>query len=142
MNVERVTEPADEVVEALARLVPQLSPHRAAPGRVELAEIVAAPGTILLVARDEGRIVGMLTLVLYRLPTALRGWIHDVVVDEDARGRGAGEALTREALRIAARAGVASVHLTTRPGRESANRLYGRLGFEPHETNVYVWRPG
>jgi ribosomal protein S18 acetylase RimI-like enzyme len=142
MRVERVTEPDEALVAAVARLVPQLSPRRTPPTLVELAEVTAAPGTIFLVARDDdGRAIGMLTLIVYRVPTGLRGWIHDVVVDEDARGQGAGEALTREALELARAASVATVHLTTRVQREAANRLYRRLGFEQHETNVYVWSP-
>jgi len=139
--VERVVEPSDEVVAALARLVPQLSPGRPTPGLVELAEIVAAPGATLLVARDRGDIVGTLTLLLFRVPTGIRGFVHDVVVDEAARGRGVGEALTREALALARTAGASSVHLTSRAEREAANRLYRRLGFTRHETNAYVWRP-
>jgi ribosomal protein S18 acetylase RimI-like enzyme len=142
MRVERVTEPDEELAAAVARLVPQLSPHRSAPGLVELAEIAAAPGTAFLVARDDdGGVLGMLTLITYRVPTGLRGWIHDVVVDEAARGRGAGEALTRAALELARSTGVTTVHLTTRVQREAANRLYARLGFERYETNVYVWTP-
>ena len=141
MIVEQVTAATDELVAAFGRLVPQLSPDRAGPTLAELSEVVAAPGTILLVARDGDELVGTLTLLLYRVPTGMRGWIHDVVVDEAARGRGAGEALTLEALRRAEAAGAASVHLTTRPQREAANRLYGRLGFRQHATNVYVWHP-
>ena len=142
MRIERVTEPDEALAEAIARLVPQLSAGRTPPTVAELAAIAATPATALLVARDDERVLGMLTLVLYRVPTGLRGWIHDVVVDEAARGRGVGEALSAEALRIAESAGVLTVHLTTRPEREAANRLYPRLGFREYETNVYVWRPG
>jgi ribosomal protein S18 acetylase RimI-like enzyme len=142
MRVERVTEPDEALVEAVARLVPQLSRERTTPTLAELAELVATPRTALLVAREGDDVLGMLTLVLYRVPTGLRGWIHDVVVDESARGRGVGEALSAEALQIAEAAGVLTVHLTTRPEREAANRLYPRLGFKEYETNVYVWRPG
>ena len=143
MRIERVTEPDEALADAIARLVPQLSPEAPPPTLEELARIAATPMTALLVARgDDERLLGMLTLVLYQVPTGLRGWVHDVVVDESARGRGVGEALSAEALRIAERAGVLTVHLTTRPDREAANRLYPRLGFEEYETNVYVWRPG
>jgi ribosomal protein S18 acetylase RimI-like enzyme len=142
MRIERVTEPDEALAKAIARLVPQLSAGRTPPTLAELAAIAATPATALLVARDDERVLGMLTLVLYRVPTGLRGWIHDVVVDEAARGRGVGEALSAEALRIAESAGVLTVHLTTRPEREAANRLYPRLGFREYETNVYVWRPG
>ncbi len=142
MKVERVSEASDELVEAVARLLPQLSPHRRAPTPTELGELVSAPGTTLFAARNgDGAVVGMLTLVLYRVPTGLRGWIHDVVVDEGARGQGAGEALTQEALRLAKDAGAISIELTTRSEREAANRLYRRLGFTPRATNVYVWYP-
>ncbi|HEY8645740.1 MAG TPA: GNAT family N-acetyltransferase [Gaiellaceae bacterium] len=141
MKVERVTEADEALAEAVARLVPQLSPKREPAGIVELVELVATPGTSLIVARDGAAVLGMLTLIVYRVPTGLRAWIHDVVVDEAARGRGVGEALTREALRQAEDAGAISVELTTRQEREAANRLYLRLGFEQRETNVYVWRP-
>ena len=136
--VEEVTEATPEVLAAMARLVPQLS--RSAPplSHAELAEIVASPATVLLVARDDrSSIVGSLTLVVFRIPTGLRAWIEDVVVDEAARGAGVGQALSRAALALAAERGARSVDLTSRPSREAANRLYRRLGFEQRETNVY-----
>lgn len=141
MRIERVTEPSEELAAAIAALVPQLSPHRQPASLLELAEMTAQPGTNLLVARDGDAVLGMLTLLIYRVPTGLKGRIETVVVDAAARGRGVGEALTREALRLAEKAGVRAVELSSRPAREAANRLYHRLGFEQHETNVYVWRP-
>jgi ribosomal protein S18 acetylase RimI-like enzyme len=132
----------DELVEAFARLVPQLS-SSAPPTAAALREIVSAPSSVLLLARDSrrgGTIVGALTLVLYRIPTGGRACIEDVVVDEAARGRGVGEALCREAIARARGAGAESVNLTSRPSREAANRLYQRLGFERRETNAYVYR--
>jgi GNAT superfamily N-acetyltransferase len=141
VKVERVTEATDELVEAFARLVPQLSPGRAGPTRSELADVVSAPGTNVLVARDGDAIVGTLTLLLYRIPTGARSWIHDVVVDESARGQGVGAVLVEEALRLAEGAGAASVHLTARASREAAHRMYRRLGFVEHPSEVFVWRP-
>ncbi len=139
MVIEEATEVTPELVEAFARLTPQLSRSSPVPGPDELAEIVASPATVLLVARDgdPAQIVGTLTLVLFRIPTGLRAWVEDVVTDEPVRGRGVGAALTREALRRAEAAGARSVDLTSRPSREAANRLYRRLGFEPRDTNVY-----
>ncbi len=138
MRIEAVGRADDELVEAMARLVPQFSRSAAPPGIAELMELVATPTVRLLVARDEGgSIVGTLTLVFVRTPTGLRARIEDVVVDEAARGRGLGEALTREAVRLAELGGARSVDLTSRPAREAANRLYRRLGFEQRDTNVY-----
>ena len=135
--VEVVTHVDDALVEAVGRLVPQLSKSSPAPSRVELEVIVAGPSTMLLVARHAGKVVGMLTLAIFRIPTGVRAWIEDVVVDADARGHGVGEALTREAVRIAGTHGARTVELTSRPSREAANRLYQRLGFERRDTNVY-----
>jgi ribosomal protein S18 acetylase RimI-like enzyme len=138
MEIEEAREVTDELVNAIGSLVGQLSSSAELPTPAELEEIVASPASRLLVARDEsGTIVGSLTLALFRIPTGVRAWIEDVVVDESARGEGVGEALSREALRIAAEAGARTVDLTSRPSRESANRLYERIGFEQRDTNVY-----
>ena len=137
-DISEATEVTPDLVEAFARLVPQLSRSAPAPDEAALEEIVKSPAAVLLVARDDsGAIVGSLTLVLFRIPTGMRAWIEDVVVDEAAGRQGIGEALNREALRRAAEAGCRSVDLTSRPDREVANRLYQRIGFKRRETNVY-----
>lgn len=141
MHIERQTAVTDELVAAFRRLMPQLSSSNPAPTRAELAEMIESPAITLLVARDEnGEIVGSLTLAMFRIPTGRRAWIEDVVVDDAQRGRGIGEALTREALAVAQAAGATTVDLTSRPSREAANRLYQRVGFEKRETNVYRYK--
>jgi ribosomal protein S18 acetylase RimI-like enzyme len=140
VSVEEASEVTPELLEALARLVPQLSQSAAPIGETELAEMVASPTTRLLVARLPGTgaaIVGTLTLVLFRIPTGVRGWIEDVIVDEAARGGGVGEALTAEAVRLADEAGARTLDLTSRPSRQAAHRLYSKLGFEVRDTSVY-----
>jgi ribosomal protein S18 acetylase RimI-like enzyme len=140
VEISRVTQVDDEVVAAFERLIPQLSRSNPPPSASALAAIVASDAAILLVARDpdaDGRILGSLTLVVFPIPTAVRAWIEDVVVDESARGRGVGEALNRAALDLARSRGARTVDLTSRPSREAANRLYQRLGFAPRDTNVY-----
>ena len=92
---------------------------------------------LLLARDDDGAILGSMTLVVFPIPTGIRAWIEDVVVDGDARGRGVGDALNRTAIDIARDLGAKTVDLTSRPSREAANRLYQRIGFEPRETNVY-----
>lgn len=141
--VEIATEVTPELVAAFERLIPQLSSSNPPPTAEQLAEIVASPATVLFVARnDRGVIVGSLTLALFRIPTGLRAWIEDVVVDGQARGQGIGEALNRAALAEAGRRGAVTVDLTSRPSREAANRLYQRLGFQQRTTNVYRFTLG
>ena len=99
--------------------------------------MVASEDTVLFVARVDGRILGSLTLAFYRIPTGLKAWIEDVVVDADARGHGVGELLSLAALDEARSRGAKDVNLTSRPSREAANRLYQRIGFHRRETIVY-----
>ena len=140
MIIEEVRVADDALVETIARLLPQLTEARTPPTLAQLREVVA--GQTLLVARDDdGTIIGTLTLILYRVSSGLKGRIEDVIVDESARGRGIGEALTREGMRRAGEAGVLMLELTSMPYRQSANRLYRRLGFVRKPTNVYVWWP-
>jgi ribosomal protein S18 acetylase RimI-like enzyme len=136
-RVEIAGEATDEVLAALHRLIPQLSSSSAPVTVAELRELIDSDSSVLFIARVDGRIVGSLTLAVFRIPTGIRAWIEDVVVDESARGHGVGEALNRAALAEAKRRGAKTVDLTSRPSREAANRLYLRIGFVARETNVY-----
>jgi ribosomal protein S18 acetylase RimI-like enzyme len=138
VTVERVVTADSELLEAMARLVPQLSSSAPPPAPDELEELVTSPVTTLFVARDgSGAIIGSLTLAVFRVPTGVRAWVEDVVVDGSARGTGVGAALVRAAIGLAGEAGARTVDLTSRPERDAANRLYLRLGFEQRRTNVY-----
>jgi ribosomal protein S18 acetylase RimI-like enzyme len=137
ISVQAAGSADDTLCAAVAALVPQLSSSSPAPTREALARIVADPATTLFVARDGDRVVGMLTLALFEIPTGVRAWIEDVVVDSAARGQGVAAQLVQAALDRAAQAGARTVDLTSRPDREAANRLYQRMGFEARATNVY-----
>lgn len=136
-TVVSATEATDELVDACKRLIPQLSSSNPPPSKEELAEIISSPATVLLVARVDGVIAGILTLATFRIPTGVRAWIEDVVVDDSARGHGVGQALNLTAIEEARKRGAITVDLTSRPSREAANRLYQRIGFEARSTNVY-----
>jgi ribosomal protein S18 acetylase RimI-like enzyme len=135
--VEIATQTTEELLAACHRLIPQLSSSAKPMTNDELSEIVNSESTFMFVARLENQIVGLLTLAVFRIPTAVRAWIEDVVVDSSARGHGVGEALNMAAIAEARRRGAKTVDLTSRPSREAANRLYQRIGFVARDTNVY-----
>jgi ribosomal protein S18 acetylase RimI-like enzyme len=140
IEVTIATEATEELVSAFGRLIPQLSSSAVVLDRDALAEVIAAPCNTVLVARDRdhgGQVVGTLTLVIFRIPTAVRAWIEDVVVDSNTRGRGVGEALTQQALRLASERGAQTVDLTSRSSREAARKLYEKVGFKLRDSNVY-----
>jgi len=135
--VEIATQASEELLAACHRLIPQLSSSARPMTNNELAEIVNSESTLMFVARVDNQIVGLLTLAIFRIPTAVRAWIEDVVVDSLVRGHGVGEALNLAAIAEARRRGAKTVDLTSRPSREAANKLYKRLGFVERDTNVY-----
>lgn len=137
IKIEEIVKVDDELLAAMNRLVPQLSNSNSPPDRAALEEIVASDSSILLAAFIDREIVGSLTLVVFSIPTGKRAWIEDVVVDEKCRNKGIGEALNQDAIKIARQLGAKTVDLTSRPLRESANRLYKRLGFLQRDTNIY-----
>lgn len=124
-----------ELVEALNRILPQLS-SSAPPLTLEELDEICQNDTVFI-ARHLGRVVGSLTLVVFRIPTGMRAWIEDVVVDEAARGLGLGEALNVAAIRRTDELGCKTLDLTSRPSRVAANKLYQKLGFVLRETNLY-----
>ena len=137
MTIREATAIDTDILDAFARLMPQLSPDNAVPTQASLEELLASESRLLLAYDAGGRITGTATLSVFRIPSGLRARLEDVIVDQTARGSGVGEALTRRALAIAQEIGCPSLDLTSNPAREAANRLYRRLGFQPRATNLY-----
>lgn len=137
VQITEVTQVTDEIVAVFERLIPQLSTSNPPPSRDELEDLVSSGASHLLIAEEDGVVFGSLTLVLFRIPTGVRAWIEDVVVDDAARGKGVGQLLNEHAIAMARDSGATTVDLTSRPTREAANRLYQRIGFVARSTNVY-----
>jgi len=140
VQITQASSMTEELYLACQRLVPQLTSNHPPPDREQLVKMLTSPASCLFLARhkDFGQdVIGLATLVIYRVPTGVRGYIEDVVVDERARGRHIGEALTQACLEQAERSGAPQVMLTCNPGRDAANKMYQNMGFELRRTNVY-----
>jgi GNAT superfamily N-acetyltransferase len=141
MRIEAVDEATAEVQLALAGLLPQLNPNLRPPDMERLRRLVADPDVVLLIARDDatGSIVGTTTVIVYTTPFWIKSRIDEVVVDESARGRGVGEALVEGALEVARQRGaqIAELQSARTEARESAHRLYERLGFKVRNSDVF-----
>ena len=144
MTVELITAATPELHEAMGRLLPQLSRSAAPMSEADVERFLSQSSVHLFVFRAEtadadgnNPILGMLSLATFEIPTGVRAWVEDVVVDEAARGQGAGLALVEAAIEHAKTVGARTVDLTSRPTREAANRLYQRAGVQLRETNVY-----
>ena len=143
MYIGKVSEVTQELHNALEKLIPQLGAHKIPPTWEELSKLVTSESSSLLVARqptEDDSIVGILCLTIYPVPTGLRSIIEDVIVDENARRQGIGEALVQYAIDLAREAGADGVSLTSSPRREAANQLYRSMGFELRKTNPYFYK--
>ena len=136
--ISELTEASSSVLQSINELLPQLSSSAQVISMDRLSELVESDNTIIFLGTDDnGQILGMLSLIVMKIPTGNKAWIEDVVVDQSARGKGMGKALMDHALERAKKLAVKSVDLTSRPSRESANMLYQSLGYQIRETNVY-----
>lgn len=136
IEIERVTSSSQYIIDTLNNLLPQLGADYVMSQSL-LGEIVNSDYVYLLVAKEDDQIVGSLTLALYPIPTGLRAWIEDVIVDENHRGKGIARKLVEAAIGYAKDRKVVSLSLSSRPEREAANRLYQSMGFEIRKTNFY-----
>lgn len=128
-----------ELIVVLNQLLKQLNNDARSLTKADIENMISSPANRLFVARRKNNkeIVGMLTLIVYRIPVWKKGWIEDLVVDEQYRNKGIATKLIQHAIENAKADGVLSLNFTSRPEREIANRLYERLGFEKRNTNVY-----
>ena len=137
IQIIEISKADDETLSAVNRLLPQLSKSAQPISILTLEKLISSESIRLFLAKEDESILGMLSLVLFSIPTGSKAWIEDVVVEEKARGKGVGKKLMNHALEEAAEFGAKSVDLTSRPTREAANQLYQSIGFKIRKTNVY-----
>ena len=140
MNEPRFIEIEDlkpDYLEAINRLIAQLSTSSHTFTEAELNSLIASPQSHLYALEYDEKITGMVTLCIYQCPTGRKAWIEDVVVDQNHRGKGYGKLMLRKAMEECQNRGNVTLMLTSRPSRIVANQLYQSQGFEKRETNVY-----
>lgn len=140
IKVEECFEAGPALMAGMARLLPQLSGRLAVPDADALRRIVGAEQGRLLVARVGERVVGLLTIVWYDVPSGRKAWIEDVVTDAEFRGRGIGRRMVRKALEIARSVSADKVMLTSSAHRTAAHALYRSENFQTAETTVFAFK--
>ena len=138
MKIKEVKRFSKKVFSAVKHLLPQLDPESEMITEAGFRSILKSENSHFFIAEtDDDEIAGMLTASVYIIPTGIKYWIEDVVVDNSHRGKGIGKELMIYAIEFARSTGAKSVDLTSRPSRIAANKLYQELGFALRETNVY-----
>ena len=128
------TEEQLEVINSLLQVLTENTPLLTYDA---LSEIISANNTYVFIAEYNEKIIGMLTLVTYRIPSGAKAWIEDVAVDKTYHGKGIGRSLTEHAISHAKSLNIRKIDLTSSPDRVAANILYQKIGFLKRETNYY-----
>ncbi len=136
--IREAREVDEPLLEGVGRLLPQLSPRLTQADGELLRRMVESPSARLVVAEEEGRVVGMLSLVWYDVPSGRKAWVEDVVTDSLVRGRGIGRLLVQRAEQLAAENGVEKLMLTSSAHRVAAHALYRSEKFEVADTTVFA----
>ena len=128
-----------ELTTALNKLLKQLDNTAAPLTKEDIENMIVSPANRLFVARrlDNKEIIGMLTMIILRIPYVKKGLLEDIVVDKEYRKKGIGTKLITTALNLARKEGVVYLDFTSRPTRTAANNLYQHLGFKKRDTSVY-----
>lgn len=137
--IEKLQKFSLELTAAINKLLKQLNSTATPLTKADIEYMISSTANRLFVARrsDNKEVVGMLTLIVYRIPVWKKGWIEDLVVDEKYRNFGVATKLLKHAIESAKADGVLSLNFTSNPEREVANKFYHSLGFEKRNTNVY-----
>ncbi|MEM7382598.1 MAG: GNAT family N-acetyltransferase [Bacteroidota bacterium] len=88
----------------------------------------------------EGRVVGMASMCTYKVHSGYKGWIEDVVVDQQARGKGIGRKLMEKLIAVSKEKGLSRLMLFTEDHRQAAVHLYKDLGFQFKDSQIYQIR--
>ena len=135
--VEQLITPSDTDVAAINSVLNELKQDGSAVEKSELEDFLARDTVELWVARDDGMIVGMASLIEIPMMLKTKMDVEDVVVSPSQQGKGIGKMLMQKIIERAKEKGAAMVELTSRPTREAANALYQKVGFEKRDTNCY-----
>ena len=141
MIIERVTEYSPELAQRVRELLIQLSRSGKDKGEIPeqwFTDIINSPWHDLLVAKEDGRVIGMASLSVNMGPgISKNAYLEDFVVDAECRTGGVGSAIWNEMLVWAREKGCKRMEFTCGNGREVAQNFYKKHGAEVYDTNFF-----
>ncbi|MBT8210045.1 MAG: GNAT family N-acetyltransferase [Eudoraea sp.] len=128
-----------EMERQISLLMDQLNPQLKPRGLSET--ITDANNLYILCALEGDEVLGMASLAIYQVLSGKKGWIEDVVVDQNYRRKGVARILTEELIRLGRELGLDQLLLYTGAHRTAAHQLYEACGFIRKNSYQYILFP-
>ncbi len=135
-RIEQLTSATPQAISELALLTNNFDGHLTPD---YLKKMIDNPLTVIFVALDDNRIIGMATMITYHKLSKHKAFVEDVVVHEEYRRKGIGKSLMNAVIDKAKELRIDTIHLTSNSKRVAANMLYQKLGFRKYDTNYYMF---
>lgn len=118
-----------------SELYRQLSPYK----KIEhLRKILDEKKPISIVyCENNEKIIGIAAMCNFHVISGNKGWIEDVIVDTEMRGKGVGQRLVDKFLEVAKQKELSEVLLFTANHQFAAISLYKKLGFNQKDSQIY-----
>ncbi len=125
-----------DIDKAVQDLFKQLSPNKK---QITLKELLSDQNNPLIFAyyQENNKVTGIASMCLYKVISGYKGWIEDVVVDFNCRGKGIGEKLITSLIDTGKKKGVSEIYLFTEDEKKAAIGLYSKLGFKQRNSRLY-----
>jgi len=137
VQIRRIKNYNKNTLKDLNALLLQLSSRGYQATPKQLKSTLKNKNAYLICLYDGKKIMGTVTLIVIHQITGYKGYIEDVVVDEEYRRRGFGKKLILHIISLAKKMSIESLELKSENYRVVANILYKKLGFIIKEANVY-----
>ncbi|MFD2203219.1 GNAT family N-acetyltransferase [Shivajiella indica] len=107
--------------------------------QTNLKEVLEEDNRITLACCEHnGQVIGIASMCTYKVISGKKGWIEDVVVDEQYRNQGIGRKLMKKLLEEGKKKNLSEILLFTEAHRIPAIKLYSDLGFQLKESRIYT----
>ena len=119
----------------IAKLFEQLGGTKT---QIDLKEVLDDKNQITLAyCKDNDAVVGIASMCIYKVISGRKGWIEDVVVSSESRGKGIGRKLINKLIEEGKEKNLTEMLLFTEDHRKAAIHLYSDLGFKLKDSSIY-----
>lgn len=124
----------EEIDENISLLFKQLAPDIK---QIKASKLLEKDNILIATCFDENNLVGIALMANYEVISGYKGWVEDVVVDENYRGKGIGKKLMDALISEGKKIGLSEICLFTSYKRTAAINLYKKLGFIERQSHVF-----